>query len=150
MQEWIISAIGVGGTLAGAGVGYTGALAISRRDRAAALWERIRAALAIYLGALYASVAELRDLPPNREPNCLDRSADALRGKQGAWLARRRSEFRLAGDRYRQLAERLAAAEAQLQVSPLRPDLRAAIQTANETAKRVASAFHSSLFVIAT
>lgn len=123
--------IGVGGTLGGTGLGYRGALAISRRDHEAAVRDQVRRAFAHYLGMLYVSIAELRDLPPSKAPNWLDRNVDALRGEQGAWLARRRAEYRLSGDRYRELAGRLGAATAQLQVLPLPSEVREAVDAAN-------------------
>jgi hypothetical protein len=138
VQEWVNAAIGVGGTLGGTLLGYAGAARVSRRDRAAALKGQIRAAAAVYLGALYESVGELRDLPPNKLPNALDRSVRKLQGKQGAWLAQRRAEYRLTGDRYRQLAGRLASAAAQLQVLPLPPDLEMAVSRANEYVEKLA------------
>lgn len=121
MQEWVTSLIVVGGTLAGTGLGYRGALAINRREHVFALQDRMRSALAEYLGILYASVAELRDVPPNKPPNWLDRAVDETRSEQATWLARRRAEYRLAGDRYRQIPAQLGAAIAQLQVLALPP-----------------------------
>lgn len=137
MQEWITSAIGVTGALVGAGVGYGGALAISRRDRAADIQQKIRDAFGLYLGTLYASVAEGLELPPNRPPTRLDRAVERVQGQQGAWLARRRREYQLSGDRYRELAARLSAAEAQLQVLPLSPGLRGAVNAANDYVRRL-------------
>jgi hypothetical protein len=88
VQEWLTAAIGVGGTLAGtglgAGLGYRGALSINSRQRADAQRARVRAALAEYIGALYVAVGEMRDLPPATEPNWLGRALDRLRGEQGA------------------------------------------------------------------
>jgi hypothetical protein len=131
VQEWFTAAISVAGTLGGAGVGYRGALAINRHDHTAAVRDRARHALAEYLGTLYVSVAELRDLPSNKPPNWLDQKVDALRGEQGAWVARRRTEYKLSGDRYRELAGRLATAAAQLQVLPLPDKVRQAVDAAN-------------------
>lgn len=132
VQEWVTAAIGVGGTMGGAVLGYVGAASISRRDRAVALKGQVRAAAAVYLGALYQTVGELRELPPNKPPNALDRGVRKLQGEQGAWIAQRRAEYRLSGDRYRQLAGQLASAAAQLQVLPLPPDREAAVFSANE------------------
>jgi hypothetical protein len=91
----------------------------------------------VYLGALYQSVGELRELPPNREPNALDRGVRMLQGEHGAWVARRRAEYRLSGDRYRQLAGQLASAVAQLHALPLPPDLEAAVTAANEYVEKL-------------
>lgn len=137
MDEWITGAIGVCGTLSGTGLGYVGAVRISRRDRAAALLAQIRSAAAVYLGALYQSVGELHELPPNRDPNALDRGIRRLQGEQGAWVAQRRAEYRLSGDRYRQLAGQLASAAAQLHALPLPPDLDAAVAAANEYVEKL-------------
>ena len=81
MQDWIVALIGVGGTLGGTGLGYRGARAINRDDRAAALREQMRTAVADYFGLLVVSVAELRDLPPAKEPNALDQAVDTRRAR---------------------------------------------------------------------
>ena len=137
MQEWVTSLIVVGGTLAGTGLGYRGALAINRRDHASALRDRMSSALAEYLGILYASVAELRDLPANKPPNWLDQAINKIRGEHATWLVHRHAEYRLAGNRYRELPARLGAAIAQLQVLPLPPDVRAAVDAANNYIERL-------------
>jgi hypothetical protein len=93
--------------------------------------------VADYFGLLVVSVAELRDLPPRREPNALDQAVDKLRGEQGAWVARRRAEYRLTGDRYRQIASQLAVAAVKLQTLPLPPDIRAAVDARNGYVERL-------------
>jgi hypothetical protein len=60
-----------------------------------------------------------------------------LQGEQGAWTARRRAEYRLSGDRYRQLAGQLASAAAQLHVLPMPPDLDAAVAAANQYVEKL-------------
>jgi hypothetical protein len=137
MQDWIVALIGVGGTLSGTGLGYRGARAINRDDRAAAMREQVRAAVADYFRMLVVSVAELRDLPPRKDPKALDQAVDKLRGEQAAWIARRRSEFRLAGDRYRQIASELAVVVVKLQTLPLPPDVRAAVDAGNHYVERL-------------
>ena len=137
MQDWIVALIGVGGTLGGTGLGYRGARAINREDRAAAWREQMRAAVADYFGLLVVSVAELRDLPPAKEPNALDQAVDKLRGEQGAWIARRRAEYRLTGDRYRQIASQLAVAAVKVRTLPLPPDVRAAVDASNDYVGRL-------------
>ena len=137
MQDWIVALIGVGGTLGGTGFGYLGARAINRDDRSAALREQMRTAVGDYFGLLVVSVAELRDLPPRKEPNALDQAVDKLRGEQGAWVARRRTEYRLTGDRYRQIASQLAVATVKLQTLPLPPDVRAAVDAGNDYVERL-------------
>lgn len=137
MQDWIVPLIGVAGTLGGTGLGYRGARAINRDDRAMAMREQMRTAVADYFGRLVVSVAELRDLPPPKGPNALDQTVDKLRGEQGAWIARRRSEFRLTGDRYRQTASQLAVAAVKLQTLPLPPDVRAAVDAGTDYVERL-------------
>ena len=90
-----------------------------------------------YLGALYVSIGELRDLPPSREPNLVNQAAGKLRTEQGAWVARRRAERRITGDRYRDVAARFAAAAAHLQTLPLDPELEAAVEAANDYAQKL-------------
>lgn len=97
----------------------------------------MRTAVADYFGLLVVSVAELRDLPPRKEPNALDEAVDMLRGEQGAWIARRRAEYRLTGDRYREIASQLAVAATKLQTLPLPPDVRAAVDAGNDYVERL-------------
>jgi hypothetical protein len=137
VQEWITAAIGVGGALGGTGLGYRGALSINRRQQADAQRAHVREALAEYVGALYISVGELRDLPPNKEPDWLSQALDRMRGEQGAWMARRSAEYRLTGDRYRDLAGRLAMAAARLHVLPLRFELSDAVAAANDYVEKL-------------
>ena len=93
--------------------------------------------MAEYLGILYASVAELRDVPTNKPPNGLDHAINKMRGEQATWLAHRHAEYRLAGNRYREVPARLGAAIAQLQVLPLPPDVRSAVDAANNYIERL-------------
>lgn len=137
MQAWITAAIGVGGTIGGAAVGYRGALSISRDERVSAQRDRIRAAFAEFFSQCVVSVAELRDLPANKTPNWLDKAVNELRGEQGAWIARRRAEFRLTGDRYRQLAADLGIALVQLRALPLPSEVRATVDAARDYIERL-------------
>ncbi len=84
--------IGVGGTLLGAAVGVGGALTISREDRRHAAREDLRRALAVYLGALYPSVSELKELPPTRPEPALARWLTRLERDDVRWLRQRRRE----------------------------------------------------------
>lgn len=63
MQGWIVALIGVGGPSAAQASATAASRAINRDDRAAALREQMRTAVADYFGLLVVSVAELRDLP---------------------------------------------------------------------------------------
>lgn len=54
-----------------------------------------------------------------------------------AQVAHRHAEYRLAGNRYREVPARLGAAVAQLQVLPLPPDVRAAVDAANNCIERL-------------
>lgn len=137
MQDWITAVIGVCGTVAGTAAGYRGAFAISRDERKAAMRERMRVALADYFGECVVSVAELRDLPPNKDPNWFDKLINDLRGEQANWLARRRAEYRLTGDRYRELAAGLARAAIQLRALPLPSEARAAVDAATNYVERL-------------
>lgn len=129
--------IGVGGTLLGAVVGARGALAVSREDRLHAQREDVRRALAGYLGALYPSVAELRELPPARPESKLESGLKRLERDDVRWVRQRRREHLLYGDRHRELAAKLAAAAAELQVRPMPDALRAAFDRANDYVERL-------------
>jgi len=82
--------IGVGGTLLGAVVGVGGVLTISRDDRRHAGREDVRRALTVYLGALYPSVSELKELPPKRPESTLARWLTRLERDDVRWLRQRR------------------------------------------------------------
>jgi hypothetical protein len=137
MQEWITAAIGVGGALAGTGLGYRGALAINRRDREHAQRVQMRDVFAEYLAAIYQSVAFLQDLPPATEPSAFSRAIDRYRGETATWIALQRSQRSIMGNRHYELAGQVVAALAQLQVLPLPADARAALDAADDYLMRL-------------
>jgi hypothetical protein len=129
--------IGVGGALLGAVVGVRGALAISRDERRHRKPEDLRSALAIYLGALYPAVNELRELPPARTLPGFVTLIDRLQPPDVAWARQRSREYRLYGYRHKEGGDRLAAAFAQLQVRAMPEELRVAVDRANDYVKRL-------------
>jgi hypothetical protein len=99
--------------------------------------EALRRAFGVYLGALYPAVAELRELPPVRQPSPLVALMNRLEPRDVAWAKQREREFRRYGDRHRQNASALAAAVADLQVQA-KPDLlRVAFDRANDYIERL-------------
>jgi hypothetical protein len=139
MDDAVPAAIGVAGTLAGTGLGFTGAFFIARRERRHALRRETRQAFATYLGVLYPTVAELRELPPVRGVPPAATIVDRVRGQDATFVATRRRERAVFGDRPRELAERVATALARLQVMELRPEVRAACEAAADYIQRLAA-----------
>lgn len=84
------AAAGLIGAFGGAGIGFAGALKINTDQRKEAQRNERRRALAVYLGALYPVVSELREMPPNSEPDALTRMIDRLQGEQASWVRTRR------------------------------------------------------------
>lgn len=87
MDAIVGTSLAVAGTLAGAGLGVTGAIRISRQERRAALNDRIRDAFGIFLGAVYPAVAELRELPDVVGIPKLDQAYNRLRGEKATFTA---------------------------------------------------------------
>lgn len=136
-DTWVSEAIAVGGTLAGAVVGVCGSLVISNRQRANSINDGMRDAFGVYLGALYPAVAELRDMPDAGRPSAVARLQDRIRGETATFVVTRRGERATFGDRPRELAHRVAAAIADLQVLPLPADVRVAVDAANDYLERL-------------
>lgn len=98
----------------------------------------MRHAFASYLGALYPAVAELRELPPARRSPANATILDRVRGNESTFLAARRRERAVFGDRPRQVADRVASALASLQVMALPSEVRAACEAAAAYIERLA------------
>lgn len=81
---------GLIGAFGGAGLGFAGALKINSDQRKEAQRSERRRAFGVYLGALYPVITELREMPPNSEPDALTRLIDHLQGEQAAWVRTRR------------------------------------------------------------
>lgn len=139
MDDVVTAAIGVVGTLAGTGLGFTGAFFISRSERQHAVQRERCRAFATYLGVLYPAVAELRDLPSVRQAAPPTTILDRLRGEEVTFVAARRRERAVFGDRPRELAERVAIALASLQVMALPAEVRAACDAAADYIERLAA-----------
>ena len=75
--------------------------------------------------------------PPNIRPNVISRAIDRARGEQRAWLATRSAEYRLLGNRHREVASSLAIAAARLHVLPLRSELEAAVSAENDYVEKL-------------
>jgi hypothetical protein len=139
MDSAVGAAIGVAGTLVGTGLGFTGAFFIARCERRHALRRERRQAFATYLAALYPAVAELRELPPVRKAAPGATLLDRVRGEEATFVATRRRERAVFGDRPRELADRVAIALASLQVMALPADVRTACEAAAEYIERLAA-----------
>ncbi|MGZ4248871.1 MAG: hypothetical protein ACXVUE_11270 [Solirubrobacteraceae bacterium] len=127
----------VAGTLASAVVGVAGAARISRQARREALNDRMRDAFGVYLGALYPAVADLRELPDVDGLPMLDQAINRLRGDKATFVASRRRERQIFGDGMRDRAHGVGVAVAGLQVLPLPPPVRDAVDVANDYLERL-------------
>jgi hypothetical protein len=137
MDALVGECVAVAGTLAGAVVGVAGAARISRRTRREALNDRMRDAFGVYLGALYPAVADLRELPDVNGLPMLDQAVNRVRGEKATFIASRRRERQIFGDGMRNRAHSVGVAVAGLQVLPLPPPVRDAVDVANDYVERL-------------
>jgi hypothetical protein len=110
--------------LVGVGVGYAGTRRISKIEREAAAQAEMRRAVAAYLAALYAMVAELRAMPDVR-PGPLAEALDRLSG-EGASYVRSRRQIAKLGSRPFELGDRFSTALANVQLLALPAPLETA------------------------
>jgi len=133
---WLSEVVGVagaiGGGVAGGVLGWRGAARVSRRERDDASIDHIRRTYAAYLGAVYASVAQLHDLPPAAQPAPLVRVLNRLRGESATWVATQRSIRMTVGNEHKELARRVVDQVANLQVLAIPEQMRTAVDETND------------------
>lgn len=141
MEAWIalvITTLGaVGGTGFGALIGLRGARNISREERAEAARAETLRAFTEYFAALVPVVAELRELPPEPTSSPLADAVAYIRGEAATYIAMRRRQQQLGGDRIRDQATRLAAASLGLRLRQLPPDVTTVVDVANDYVERL-------------
>ena len=122
---------GLIGAFGGSGIGLAGALrinAVQRRDGDIA---EKRRAFAAYLGALYPAVAELREMPPNKEPDLLMRAIDGVSSEQASWVRTRKGITAMSPHMFGRM-DRLSAAVAVVQMLDMPPAVMEAFDQAND------------------
>lgn len=93
----------------------------SRRDR--------REALSAYIGALYPAVGELREMPPNKELDLVNKAIDKLSEEQATWVRTRRALLKISPHLFGRI-DRLSLAFARVQVVGMPPAVMDTIEAA--------------------
>lgn len=119
------------GAFGGAGLGFLGTLTVNARQRREARRSEIRRALADFLGALYPAVAELREMPSNKEPDAFSKAIDRLSGDQATWVRTRRGLLATSPHIFGRM-DRLAAAFARVQLLDVPVSVMEAVEKAND------------------
>jgi hypothetical protein len=122
---------GLIGAFGGAGIGLLGALKVNADQRQEAERSERRRAFAVCLGALYPVVSELREMPPNSEPDALTRAIDQLLGEQASWVRTRRGLAATSPQMFGRM-DRLSAAMAVVQTLAMPAALLEAVEAAND------------------
>jgi hypothetical protein len=76
-------------------LGFFGARKISREERRERQRDDACRAFAAYLAAVYAWVAELREMPPDPRSDVLVRLLDRAQGDAAAWMRQKREQAKL-------------------------------------------------------
>jgi hypothetical protein len=127
------AAAGLIGAFGGAGIGFLGALKVNADRRQEEQRSERRRAFATYLGALYPVVSELREMPPNAEPNLLSQAIDKLGSEQASWMATRKRLVAANPHMFGRM-DRLSAAMAQVQTLAMPVVVVDAVEKANDYA----------------
>lgn len=117
--------------LGGAAVGFAGALKVSSAQRQAEFRRDQREALSAYIGALYPAVGELRELPPNKELDLVNKAIDKLSGEQATWVRTRRALLKISPHLFGRI-DRLSLALARVQVLGMPPEVMVTVKTATD------------------
>jgi hypothetical protein len=112
-------------------LGFFGARKISREERRERQRDDACRAFAAYLAAVYAWVAELREMPPDPRSDVLVRLLDRAQGDAAAWMRQKREQAKL-GDGHFQIRASLGIAVARLDVLRLPSEVRSAVDATND------------------
>jgi hypothetical protein len=115
--------------LGGAAVGFAGALMISSAQRRAEFRRDQREALSGYIGALYPTVGELREMPPNKELDPVNKAIDKLSGEHATWVRTRRALLKISPHLFGRV-DRLSLAFARVQVLEMPPEVMVTVESA--------------------
>lgn len=127
---------GLIGAFGGAGIGLGGTLKVGRVQQREARRKEQEHAFAAFLGALYPAVSELREMPPNREPNLVEKATDLLSSEQAQWARTRRAMLAMSPQIFTRM-DRLSSAMALLQVLDMPEQIMNAVEDANDYVVRL-------------
>jgi hypothetical protein len=122
---------GLIGAFGGAGIGFLGAIKVAADQRDDARQIERRQALTGYLGALYPVVGELREMPPNKDPDLLTKAIDQLSGEQAAWVRTRKGMIAMSPHSFGRM-DRLSSAMAQVQLLDMPSEVMEAVESASD------------------
>ncbi|HKZ15050.1 MAG TPA: hypothetical protein VJL81_14520 [Solirubrobacterales bacterium] len=124
------------GAFGGAIIGFLGAIKVAADQRVEARRIEKRHALAVYLGALTPVVGELKEMPPNKEPNFLTKAIDQASGEQATWVRTRKGLVAMSPHIFGRM-DRLSSAMAQVQLLEIHPGVMDAVEAANDYAAKL-------------
>lgn len=121
------------GAFGGAGIGFLGAIKVAADQRVETRHIERRHALASYVGALTPVVSELREMPPNKEPDLVTKAIDQISGEQASWVRTRKGLVAMSPHMFGRV-DRLASAFAQVQLLDMPREVMEAVEAANDYA----------------
>lgn len=121
------------GAFGGAGIGFLGAIKVAADQRGETRLTERRHALATYLGALTPVVAELKEMPPNREPDLVSKAIEQISGEQATWVRTRKGLVAMSPHMFGRM-DRLSLAMAHLQLLDMPDPVMKAVEAANDYA----------------
>ncbi len=122
---------GLIGAFGGGALGLLGALKVGADQRREALATERRQALAAYLGALYPAVGELREMPPNKEVDPINKALDWVGGEQATWVRTRKGLVAMSPHIFGRI-DRLSLALASVQLLGMPKPVMEAVEAAND------------------
>jgi hypothetical protein len=121
------------GAFGGAGIGFFGAIKVAADQRLETRGIERRRALSTYIGALSPVVSELREMPPNREPDFVTKAIDQISGEQASWVRTRKGLVALSPHMFGRM-DRLSSALAEVQLLDMPTEVMEAVDAANDYA----------------
>jgi hypothetical protein len=119
------------GAFGGAAIGFLGAIKVAADQRLETRQAERRRALAIYVGALTPVVSELREMPPNKEPDRFSKAIDQISGEQATWIRNRKGLVEISPHMFGR-QDRLSSAVAQVQLLDMPAEVMTAVEAAND------------------
>lgn len=121
------------GAFGGAGIGFLGAIKVAADQRVEARLSERRHAMATYLGALSPVVAELKEMPPNKEPDLVEKAIERISGEQATWVRTRKGLVAMSPHMFGRM-DRLSSALAQVHLLDMPAGVMKAVEAANDYA----------------
>lgn len=119
------------GAFGGAGIGFAGALKVASDQRLEARRSEKRRALASYLGALYPVISELKEMPPNKKPDLIDKAIEHVSSEQTTWVRTRKGLVAMSPHMFGR-HDRLSSAFAYVQLLDMPAPVLSAVEAAND------------------